>query len=594
MDNAKIAAVFQEIGDILEIQGANKFRVLAYQKAARMIEELAKDLGDIYQKDPKQLEEIPGIGKDLALKIVELITTGKSQYHQDLLKTFPKGLLDMLHVRGVGPKKVKLFYASLQIDSIEKLRDAAERGLLRDLPKMGEKSEAEILVALGHYDKHQERMMLSQAIYQVDKILDYMKKCPHVVKVDYAGSLRRMKDTIGDLDVLTAVKNPEKVHKEVMEYFIKYPEVEKVIGSGPTKTSVILKSGIQSDLRVIDEQRFGAAMHYFTGSKAHNVNIRDRAKRMGLKINEYGVFKLKEKKNGEIEEVFFTGKTEEEVFKSVGLPYIQPEMREDRGEIELALEGKLPTPVELKDLRGDLHVHSKWSDGAQEIEIMARAYKDAGYEYIALTDHSPAVAVAHGLTPGRFQMQWDEIDELNADFAKEAKKGEKPFVILKGVECDIKTDGSMDLPDSTLKHFDIVVASVHSRFNLSEKDQTERVLKAFKNPYVKIWGHPSGRLINKRVPYAIDMERMIDAAVHHGIALEIDGQPERLDLFDYYCKMAKDKGAKFTIDSDAHHLNQIRNLEFGIAVAKRGWVEKTDVLNTLPMKELLKFWEKRK
>jgi DNA polymerase (family 10) len=371
-----------------------------------------------------------------------------------------------------------------------------------------------------------------------------------------------------------------------MDYFIKYEEVENVIANGETKTSVILKSGVQADLRVIDQERFGAAMHYFTGSKAHNVSIRDRAKKMGLKINEYGVFKIVEKKNGETEEVFFTGKTEEEVFKSVGLPYIQPEMREDRGEIELALEGKLPKPVELKDLRGDMHVHSKWSDGSQEI--------DAGFEYIALTDHSPAVAVAHGLTPERFEMQWDEIDELNADFAKEAKKGEKPFVILKGVECDIKPDGTMDLPDKVLKHFDIVVASVHSRFNMTEEEQTERILKAFKNPYVKIWGHPSGRLINQREPYAIDMERMIDAAIHHGIALEIDGQPDRLDLFDYYCKMAKDKGAMFTVDSDSHHINQIKNLEFGIAVAKRGWVEKKDVLNALPLKELLKFWDKRK
>jgi DNA polymerase (family 10) len=594
MDNQKIAAVFQEIADVLEIQGANKFRVLAYQKAARTIGELARELRDVYQKDPKQLEEIPGIGKDLALKIGELISTGKCQYHIDLLKNFPTGLLDMLRVRGVGPKKVKLFFSSLQIDTIEKLRKAAEQGLLRDLPKMGEKSEAEILKSLGDYDKHQERMMLSEAIYQVDLILKYMKKCPGVTRVEHAGSLRRMKDTVGDLDILVAVKNPEKDHKKVMDYFIKYEEVENVIANGETKTSVILKSGVQADLRVIDQERFGAAMHYFTGSKAHNVSIRDRAKKMGLKINEYGVFKIVEKKNGETEEVFFTGKTEEEVFKSVGLPYIQPEMREDRGEIELALEGKLPKPVELKDLRGDMHVHSKWSDGSQEIEVVARAYRDAGFEYIALTDHSPAVAVAHGLTPERFEMQWDEIDELNADFAKEAKKGEKPFVILKGVECDIKPDGTMDLPDKVLKHFDIVVASVHSRFNMTEEEQTERILKAFKNPYVKIWGHPSGRLINQREPYAIDMERMIDAAIHHGIALEIDGQPDRLDLFDYYCKMAKDKGAMFTVDSDSHHINQIKNLEFGIAVAKRGWVEKKDVLNALPLKELLKFWDKRK
>jgi len=413
---------------------------------------------------------------------------------------------------------------------------------------------------------------------------------------------------VGDIDVLVAVKNPAKEHEKVSDFFVKFPEVKNVIAKGDTRSSVIMQNGVQCDLRVLDEKVFGAAMHYFTGSKAHNVTLRDRAKKMGLKVSEYGVFKLKAGKRGaEPQEILIGGKTEEEVFKAVGLPYIVPEMREDRGEVELGLKGKLPKPIELKDLRGDLHVHSKWSDGSEEIEVVARAYRDAGFEYIALTDHSPAVAVAHGLAPERFKMQWDEIDEINADFEKEFKKsgrgaknghdgysGAQPFKILKGTECDIKPDGSMDLPDSVLKKMDIVVASVHSRFNMSEKEQTERVLKAFKNPYVKIFGHPSGRLINQREPYAIDMEKIIDAAIHHGIALEVDGQPDRLDLQDYYCKMAKDRGAKFTVDSDSHHSNQRAYLRFGIAVARRGWLSKEDVLNTRPLKDLLKFWEKRK
>lgn len=601
MDNQRIAAVFQEIGDILDINGENRFRILAYQKAVQNISNLPRDLKDIYEEDPKKLLELPGIGKDLAAKIVELITTGKCQYHQELLKKFDKGLLDILRVRGVGPKKVKLFYSQLQIDSIEKLRAAATKGALRDLPGMGEKSEAEILKSLEAYDKHQERMTLADALNQAEQIVAYFKKCPQVERVEYAGSLRRMRETVGDLDILVACKSgkngvdPKDVEK-IMEYFVNYPHAEKTLAKGETRSAIILDTGIQTDLRVIDEKTFGAAMHYFTGSKAHNVTLRDRAKKMGLKVSEYGVFEIiPARGKKEAQEKLLCGKTEEEVFKAVGLPFIVPEMREDRGEIEMGLKGKLPTIIQLKDLRGDMHVHSKWSDGTQSIEEVARAYYDAGFDYFALTDHSPAVAVAHGLTPDRFELQWDEIDAINEEYAAAAKKGgsagARSFKILKGVECDIMPDGSMDLDDKILAKMDIVVASVHSRFNLSEKEQTERMIKGIKNPYVKILGHPNGRLINEREPYAVDMERVIDACIQHRVALEIDSQPARLDLFDYYCKMAKDKGAKFTIDSDSHHINQIGNLKFGISVARRGWVEKKDVLNCLSLEELLKFWK---
>lgn len=591
MDNHKIANIFQEMGDILEIQGANRFRVLAYHKAAQNVTDLPRDLKDIYQEDPKKLEQIPGIGKDLAAKIVELITTGKCKAYENLLKTFDKGLLDMLHIRGVGPKKIQLFFATLGINSVEKLREAAELGKLRDLPGMGKKSEEEILLSLNDYEKHTERMLLSTALREAEKLILYLKKNPLVKKAEYAGSLRRMKETIGDIDILASGENVEKI----MDHFLQFPDVKKILGRGPTKTSVLLNSGIQSDLRVLDEKIFGAALHYFTGSKAHNVNVRDRAKKMGLKLNEYGLFALGKSKDEEPpKETLIGGRTEEEVFKLIGLPYMIPEIREDRGEVEAALYGKLPQPIELKDLHGDLHVHSKWSDGREEIEDVARTYRDLGFEYIALTDHSPAVAVAHGLTPERFEMQWDEIDEINNDLEREAKKGKSFFRILKGVECDILPNGSMDLPDDVLQKMDVVVASVHSRFNLSKEEQTERVLKALKNPYVKIFGHPSGRLINRREPYAIDMEKIIAAAVPNGVAFEINSQPDRLDLFDYYCKMAKDHGAKFCIDSDSHSHNQIRFLKYGIAVARRGWIEKKDVLNTMPLKELLKFWGERR
>jgi len=595
MDNQRIAEVFQEIADILEIQGVNRFRILAYQKAAQNISIMARDLKDLYQEDPKKLEEIPGIGKDLAGKIVELITTGKCAFHQQLLKTFDKGLLDILRVRGVGPKKVMLFYSQLGIDSIPKLKHAAETGVLRDLPGMGEKSETEILNSLGEYEKHRERMTLYDAFIQASKLVSYMKKCPLIDQVEYAGSLRRMKETIGDIDILVTAKNPKKDTAKIMDYFLKYPDMEKVLAHGETKSAMILHSGVQTDIRVLDRKIFGAALHYFTGSKAHNIVIRDRAKKMGLKVNEYGVFKLKQAKGKkEPEEILVGGKTEEEVFKIVGVPFIIPEMREDRGEVEAALKHKLPKPINLWDLRGDLHVHSRWSDGTQEIETIARAYMEAGFEYIALTDHSPAVTVAHGLTLDRFKLQWDEIDAINADFEKAAKKGARPFKILKGVECDILPDGSMDLPDKVLAKMDIVIASVHSRFRLTEKEQTERIVKALHNGYVKILGHPTGRLINEREPYEVDMEKVIEAAVHNHVALEINSQPSRLDLYDYYCKLAKEKGAKFTIDSDSHHTSQLNFLQFGISVARRGWVEKGDVLNTLPLKDLFKYWKEKK
>ena len=410
MDNQRIAEIFGEIGDILDISGENRFRILAYRKAAQNILNLPHGLRDIYGENPKKLEEIPGIGKDLASKIAEMISTGKCAYHAQLLKTFDKGLLDILRVRGIGPKKVKLFYIQLGIDSIEKLRQAAQNKQIQKLPGMGPKSETEILDSLSDYEKHQERMTLHEALHQANKLVEYMKKCPEVANVQFAGSLRRMKDTIGDIDILVSSKNAIKDSPKITKHFLQYPDVSKILAHGETRSAILLNSGVQTDLRVLDEKVFGAALHYFTGSKGHNIVIRDRAKKMGLKVNEYGVFRLKKGKNGCAqgarhcislaaarpdgslpEEIFVAGKAEEEVFKAVKLPYIIPEMREDRGEVEAALAGKLPIPIELSDLRGDLHVHSKWSDGTQDIEIVAKAYYEAGFEYIALTDHSPAV-----------------------------------------------------------------------------------------------------------------------------------------------------------------------------------------------------------
>lgn len=602
MDNQKIAEVFQEIGDILEIQGENRFRIIAYQRAALIISELGRDLKDIYTKDPRELENIAGIGKDLAAKIVELITTGKCKFHSDLLKHFPHGLLEMLHVRGVGPKKVKLFWSELNIDSVEKLRKAAMKGALRELPGMGEKSEAEILKALGEYDRHTERMLISDAMHEAEKIIGYLKGCKQVGRIEYAGSLRRMKETIGDLDILVTPKGDSagsasasaSAHK-IMDFFVKFEEVADTIAKGETKTSVILKSGIQCDLRVIEDAVFGAALHYFTGSKEHNIAIRDRAKKKGLKVSEYGVFKLIKKRGGKDEEKLVAGKTEDELFKSVGLPYIAPTLRENRGEIEAGEKKRLPKIIQAEDIRSDLHTHSKWSDGTQEIEDHARAYKNAGYEFIALTDHSKNLVVAHGLDPERYEMQWDEIDLLNTEFAKESqrkKKSETAFTILKGTECDILPDGSLDLPDKTLKKMDLVIGAVHTSFKMSEKEMTNRIIKAIKSGHVNILAHPTGRIINQREPYAVDMEAVMDAAVKYNVALEINSQPLRLDLYDYYCKIAREKGCKFAIDTDAHHSSQMAFLRYGIAVAQRGWLTKEDVINCMPLKDLKKWLNK--
>lgn len=672
MDNQKIAEIFQEIGDILEIQGENKFRVIAYQRAAMIISELPRDVWDIYGENPKDFEKIAGIGKDLAAKIVEIIETKKCKYHQELLSGFPHGLLDMLKVRGVGPKKVKLFWHSLGIDSIAKLRKSAEKGELRKLPGMGEKSEAEILKALGEYDRHTERMLISDAMHEAERIIEYMKKCGAVGRIEYAGSLRRMKETIGDLDFLVTPKggaiglnvgsisrkeeakikansmafvsgktktgtgnttgrkiksdtfdhinslakdekyanankkvagsgsitianskigaerlSDEKAHKDliskIMNHFIKYAEVADTLAKGDTKTSVILKSGIQCDLRVIDEAVFGAAMHYFTGSKEHNIALRDRAKKMGLKVSEYGVFKLAKRTGAE--DKLIAGRTEEDVFKAVGLKFIEPTLRENRGEIEASEKGKLPKVVRLEDLRGDLHSHSKWSDGTQGIEEHALAYMKAGFDYVALTDHSRNLVIANGLTPERYKEQWAEIDELNEKF-----KGQ--FTILKGTECDILPDGSLDLPASILDKMDVVIGSVHSSFKMPESTMTARIIKAIESGRINILGHPSGRMINMREPYEVDMEAVIESAAKCGVALEINSQPLRLDLFDYYCRLARDKGCKFAIDSDAHHSSQMAFLRYGVGVAQRGWLEKKDVVNCMPLNGLRKWLNK--
>ncbi|MBI5152647.1 PHP domain-containing protein, partial [Candidatus Peregrinibacteria bacterium] len=467
MDNQSIAKIFQEMGDILEIMNENVFRIRSYHRAALTIANYPHEMPDLYMRNPRLLEKIPGIGRHLRDKIIELIKTGKCKEHAALLKKFPKGFLDILRIRTVGPKKLQMFYRELGIKNIGELKAEALRGQLRDLVGMGEKSEAEILEAIKEYTAMpHERRLLHDAMIEANHYVEYLKRLPEIELIEPAGSLRRKLETIGDIDILCASKKPAKI----MDYFVKYPAVANVISKGGTKSAVVLKNGMQVDLRVIDKKVFGAALHYFTGSKAHNIRVRDIAKRKGLKISEYGVFKGSR---------LIAGKTEKEVFASIKFPYIEPELREDRGEIELVLRhGKFPKLIVLRDFAGDLHIHSKWSDGNNSIEEIAEFYKKKGFEYIAITDHSLSVGVAHGLTLERLEMQWDEIDEINKDLAGGRGRG---FCILKGAEVDIRKNGEIDYPDKILRRLDIVIASSHMRFKLTEEEQTRRIITALKN-----------------------------------------------------------------------------------------------------------------
>ncbi len=566
MDNKKIASIFEEMADIFDIQGDSVFKINAYRKAGLVISNFPYDLRDVVAKDPKQLENIPGVGKGLKDKIIELVNTGKCEEHDQLRKIIPKGLLELLEVRGIGPKKVKAFYLHLKVQSINDLKEACEKHKVRNLPGMGEKTENEILKAISeHAYFSTKRHMISEAMQEAKQIISYMEKCDDVKRIEYAGSLRRRQETIGDIDILVTVKNPKKSSDIVMTYFNSYREILTILSKGDTKSSVVLQSGIQVDLRVIADESFGAAMHYFTGSKDHNIKMRDLAKKKGLKISEYGVFQG---------EKLISGGKEEDVFKSVGLPYIIPELRNNIGEIEYGLKNKkFPDFIELKDMRGDLHSHTVYSDGKASILEMAQAFIAKGYEYFAVTDHSSVMAIVKGMSTNDIHRQWKEIDEVE-------KKLKGKIKILKGCEVDILKDGSLDFSDDVLKQLDIVVISAHTYGTLPFDEQTERLITAIENPYAKILGHPTGRLINKRAPMEFNMERVIEACVQNHVAIEINSSPSRLDLPDKFIKIAKEKGAKFVINTDSHTTQQPDLMEYGIFNARRGWLTKEDVLNT--------------
>ena len=573
MENRDIARMFKQIADVLEITGGNQYKVRAYRRAAMNIEGLSKRIEDIYREDEKGLREIPGVGEGIAKKIKEIIKTGRLKKHQELLKKVPPELLELTQITGVGPKHLKALMDGLNVKNVDDLERVCKEHKVRELEGFGQITEEKILVALKEYRGSKGRIKLNEAYSYGNSIVDYLKRGEDKIdRVEIAGSLRRGVETIGDIDILVSTKDVN----EIMDKFTKYPEVKEVLSKGRTKSSVVLRSGLQVDLRNIKKSEFGSALVYFTGSKLHNIHIRKMAKSKGLKVNEYGVFKGKR---------LLGSRTEEDVYKSIGLRFILPELREDRGEIEAASRGKLPRLIELKDIKGDLHMHTKASDGAHTIAEMAKEAKDRGYEYIAITEHSKAVKVAGGLNEKELAEHIKRIDKEN--------KRIKGINILKGIEVDIKEDGKLDLDDSILSELDIVIAAIHSKFNMPEDKMTDRILKAFDNRYVNILAHPTGRLIAKRNPYPLDLERVFKEAKERGIIMELNSYPDRLDLKDVHCKMAKEIGVKIIISTDAHTKQQLDNIRYGVITARRGWLEKEDVLNTLEFNRFMKEVKRR-
>ena len=564
MRNDEVAQVFDEVADMLEVsEEANFFRVRAYRNAARAIRDCPRQLADL---DAKALGEIPGIGADLARKIQTLLETGSLPLHRDLQAKVSPGLLELLRIPGLGPKRVRLLGERLKIRDAADLKRAAEAGALRTIRGFGEKIEERILQSLARFQAEGvKRLQYAEAEKLADEILAHLKKSPAVECVEIAGSFRRRRETVGDLDVLAISAKPERV----VERFLKFPPVRTVLGAGQTKATVVLSGGLQVDLRIVPRKSYGAALIYFTGSKAHGVHIRRVAQDRGLLLNEYGLMRGNKT---------IAGATEEDVYRALGLDWMPPEMREDRGEVEAAARHQLPALLRLEDLRGDLHTHSTWTDGRASIEEMAKAARDAGLEYFAMTDHSRRLAMAHGLDPARLDEQRREIERV-----AERIKG---ITVLRGIEVDILEDGRLDLPDQTLAQLDWVVASVHYKLEQNARDMTRRLIKAIRNRHVDVIGHPSGRLIGRREPSNFDLGEVLRAARAERCALEVNSQPARLDLIDTACRAAKEAGVKLVIASDAHHPRDFALLKFGVNQARRGWIEPAEVLNTRPLKSL--------
>ena len=567
MENIEIARIFEDVADLLEMLGASVFRIRAYRAAARTVETLGTPAESLLKQDGNALEALPGIGKDLAGKIREIIETGELTLLKELTVQIPESVIQMIRIPGLGPKRAKQIYDQLGIATLAGLEQAARDGKLRALRGWKETMEAKVLQGIADLKAWRGRFRLVEADAAIRPLLERLEATQELTHLQVAGSYRRRRETVGDVDLLVTATAAEPV----MERFVSAPGVKQVLAHGDTKSSIVLRQGLQVDLRVVGEESLGAALHYFTGSKAHNIAVRTLGVKRGVKINEYGIFRGSRR---------IAGRHEADVFQAVGLPWIPPELREDRGEIGAAFDGRLPTLVERGDIRGDLQMHTTYTDGRDSLADMVKACGDRGYSYIAITDHTKAVRVAGGLSREEFQAQFREIDEIR-------KMGAGPAV-LKSAEVDILDAGQLDLDDETLAELDLVVVSVHSKFNMTKADMTQRVVCALRHPRVHVFAHPTGRLLGHREPYPLDMEEVVLVAHDHGVLLEVNAQPDRLDLNDIYCQMAREAGVKLVISTDAHRIGELDNMRYGVDQARRGWCEPADIANTRSLDAFLK------
>ena len=577
VDNPEIARTLEEVADILEIQNANPFRIRAYRNAVRTVETVTVPLRR-WVEEKRPLTDLPGIGKEMASHIQEMVETGTLGFRDELLAEVPRSLIELMRLPALGPKKAKKIFDELKVGSVDELEAAAREGRIASLPGFGAKSQEKILAGIAEYRQHGSRFLLNEAERSVEPLLAYLRETPEIERLEVAGSYRRRKETIGDIDLLAIASRPVPV----MEHFRAYAQVDQILMAGDTRSTVVLGSGLQVDLRVVPPECYGAALVYFTGSKEHNVKLRRRAVERGLRISEYGVFSLHggvHEDNAGTEGECIAGREEADVYATVGLAWIPPEMREDRGEIEAAAAGRLPDLIRVEDLRGDLHMHSTWSDGRNSIEEMVEACVAHGYEYMVISDHSKSLAMTGGLDAYRLRQQWAEIDEVRSRHPE--------IRILRSMEVDILGDGSLDLEDEMLAGLDLVLVSLHSRLDLPGDQQTERVLRALEHPEVNVFCHPTARLINRRKPAEFDVERVLRRAAELGVAVELNCSPSRLDLKDSHLALAKRLGCKIVIDTDSHRTRELHLMRYGVDQARRAGLEARDVLNTLPFEE---FW----
>jgi DNA polymerase (family 10) len=579
MENLDVARTLTELADLLEIQGASPFRIRAYRNAVNTINSLSQPLKDMVAAG-EDLTELPGVGKSVAKYIGEFLTSGSISRLEEVSAEFPRSLVQLMRLDGVGPKKARKLFEELDVRTVDDLAAELEAGRVQTLDGFGVKSAAKIIDAIEDHKKHTGRFQIRETERLIAGLLEHMQSAPGVARIELAGSLRRRKETIGDVDILAELEGDGT---PVVDHFVSFSGAQRVVGAGSTKGSIVLHSGLQVDLRVIPSRSFGAALQYFSGSKEHNVAVRSRAVRQGLRVNEWGVFRVPETEDdepiGKEDGERLAGDTEQSVYEVLGMSWVPPELRENRGEVEAACEDELPELVSLEDIRGDLQMHSTWSDGKASVEEMARSCLERGYEYFALTDHSQAMAMVQGLTPERAREQWAEIEQV-----QELVPGIR---ILKSVEVDILKDGSLDMPDDVLEQLDVLVISVHSFMDQNKKTMTDRVLRAMQHPSADILAHPTGRIINRREPFELDVEAVLEAAADLSVAVELNANPNRLDFSDVHVHRAKELAVPVVISTDAHSLRGLADMRFGVDQARRGWLEASDVLNTRSVEEMM-------